>query len=249
MTAETQNMASSDGQRRSVVHSLLVVVSAFAVGIGLGIPGTLVMGALGFSLEPPSLWVLAATSVLQYVGFIAVVAGYLRYTDADGLVRVSVPTLRDVGWMGVGLVGLFVAVYLVGIVITVVGAEQAENAVITQGQQNPDLFLLMIPITILFVATGEELVFRGVVQGLFRRSYGSVPGLVLASVAFGAVHYVALAGSGKLTYIVVTILLGLVLGAIYERTENILVPIVVHGLYNAILFAGQWIVAVEGIAT
>lgn len=105
----------------------------------------------------------------------------------------------------------------------------------------------MIPITVLFVGPGEELLFRGVIPGLFRRAYGPVPAIVIASGLFDVAHYAALAGSDKRTYIVVTILLGLLLGGLYEQTDNVLVPIVVHGIYNAILFAGQWAVAVNDI--
>lgn len=235
-------------QVRALSHGLLVIVSAFVAGLGLGIPVLFGMALLGFSVDPPSTEVMTATTIAQYVGFVAVVVGYLSLIDAGDLVRFRVPTARDVLWMGAGLVGLFAAVYLVGVVITVIGADQAENAVVTQGQQNPRLFLVMIPITVLFVAPGEELVFRGIVQGLFRRTYGPAPAVLLASVLFGVVHYVALAGSGKLTYIAVAILLGLILGALYERTGNVLVPIVVHGVYNAILFAAQWTVAVNGLS-
>lgn len=247
MFSDVVKRASSKTRRQSFTHSLLVIVLAFVVGIGLGIPGTLIMAILGFSLSPPSTWVLAATSVLQYVGFLLVVGGYLWYTDTNGLIRVRFPTLRDIIWMVGGLVGLFVAVYLMRIVITVIGAEQAQNTVVTQGVENPELFLLMIPITILFVGPGEELVFRGVVQGLFRSAFGAVPAILLASICFGFAHYIALTGSGKLTYIVVSIVLGVVLGAIYERTGNIVVPIVIHGLYNALLFAGQWVIAVNDL--
>ncbi|GAB7011103.1 CPBP family intramembrane glutamic endopeptidase [Halorubrum trueperi] len=241
------NRVSVEKQARVLAHALIVIVLAFALGIGLGIPVTLGMALMGFSLSPPSTAVLAATSITQYLGFIAVVGAYLRVTDVGDLVRVRMPTLRDIAWIVTGLVGLFVAVYLVGIVITAIGAEQAQNTVVTMGQRNPELFLVMIPITLLFVGPGEELVFRGVVQGLFRRAYGAVPAIVIASCLFGVAHYAALAGSGKLTYIVVTILLGLILGGLYERTGNVLVPIVVHGIYNAILFAGQWAVAVNDI--
>ncbi|EMA12966.1 CPBP family intramembrane glutamic endopeptidase [Haloarcula marismortui] len=241
------NRVSVEKQARVLAHAVFIIVAAFVVGIGLGIPVTLGMVLLGYTLTPPSIEVLAATSIAQYVGFIAVVGAYLRVTDVGDLVRVRMPTLRDVALMVAGLVGLFVAVYLLGIVITALGADQAQNTVVTMGQQNPELFLVMIPITVLFVGPGEELVFRGVVQGLFYRAYGAVPAIVIASGLFGIAHYAALAGSGKLTYIVVTILLGLILGGLYERTNNILVPIVVHGIYNAILFAGQWVLAVNDI--
>jgi len=232
---------------RPFAHSLLVVILAFGLGVGLGILGALVMALLGFTVSPPSTWVIAVTSSLQYVGFMFIVVAYLAYTDVPDLVRSRLPSFEDAVWIVAGLIGLFVAVSLVGVLVTVLGADQAENTVVALGQEDPDLFLLMIPITILFVAPGEELVFRGLVQGLFRRAYGVVPAIAIASVFFGVVHYVALAGSGKLTYILVATLLGVFLGAIYERTENILVPIVVHGLYNAILFAGQWYVTVNDI--
>lgn len=247
MTSGVSAPTSAEGRLRALAHSLLVVVSAFGVGIVLGIPGTFALALLGFSLSPPSVWVMAVTSALQYVGFMAVVEGYRRYAGAEGLVRIGVPTLRDVLWMAAGLVGLFVSVAVVSVVITAIGAEQAQNTVVTQGRRNPTLFLVMVPIALLFIGPGEEVVFRGVVQGLLARAYGTVPAIFLASVLFGIAHYAALAGSGKLTYIAVTILLGLVLGGIYEWTDNIVVPSVVHGVYNAILFASQWFAAVNDV--
>jgi membrane protease YdiL (CAAX protease family) len=37
-----------------------------------------------------------------------------------------------------------------------------------------------------------------------------------------------------------------VLGGLYEHTKNLVVPIVAHGLYNATLFAIQWVNATGG---
>ena len=241
------NLAPLHVQIRSFSHSVLLVALAFVIGAGLAIPGMLLVGLLGFSLSPPSLEVIVTNSILQYVGFFVVVWGYIAYTDSETLIRVRRPTLRDLIWTVTGLVGVFAAVSVASIVVSVIGADQAQNSVVSLGQENPDLFLLMIPITLLFVAPGEELLFRGVVLGLFRRSTGTVPAIVISSVMFGVVHYIALAGSGKLTYIGVTILLGLLLAGVYELTNNILVPIIVHGIYNAILFASQWAIAVNDI--
>lgn len=91
------------------------------------------MVLLDYRLTPPLTEMLAVTSIAQYVGFMAVVGAYLRITDVANLVRVRIPTLRDIAWMGTGLVGLFVAAYLVGIVITAIGADQAQNTVVTMG--------------------------------------------------------------------------------------------------------------------
>jgi membrane protease YdiL (CAAX protease family) len=86
------------------------------------------------------------------------------------------------------------------------------------------------------------------VQGLFRRAYGVKLGLVIASLLFGVVHYVALAGTGsRLVYIVVAGILGLVLGALYEKTQNLIVPIIVHGAYNTVIFYTAYVAATGGI--
>lgn len=99
----------------------------------------------------------------------------------------------------------------------------------------------MVPISLLLVAPGEELIFRGVVQGLFRRAYGPVPAILITSALFGVAHYLALSGSGKLVYVAVAAILGLVLGTVYELSDNLVVPTLAHGVWNSYLFLGQWV--------
>jgi membrane protease YdiL (CAAX protease family) len=41
--------------------------------------------------------------------------------------------------------------------------------------------------------------------------------------------------------------LGIVLGTVYELSGNIVVPSVIHGVYNAILFFGNWYIETQGI--
>jgi membrane protease YdiL (CAAX protease family) len=73
---------------------------------------------------------------------------------------------------------------------------------------------------------GEELLFRGVVQaGLIELSSPAI-GLVVASILFGAAHAVSMA------YWALATLMGLYLGLLYHWTGNLLVPILVHALYD-----------------
>jgi hypothetical protein len=116
--------------------------------------------------------------------------------------------------------------------------------VVVTGQQDPRFFLYMIPVSLLFVGPFEELVFRGVVQGVFRRRYGGAVAIGAAATLFGVAHLVALTGSGsRVSYLAVAAILGLVLGYVYERTENLAVPAVIHGGYNALLFSVQYVAA------
>lgn len=73
---------------------------------------------------------------------------------------------------------------------------------------------------------GEELLFRGVIQARLVEFGGPVAGLVLASLIFGLAHYVTSA------YFVAASLMGLYLGALYQFSGNLLVPSLVHALYD-----------------
>lgn len=233
----------------AILHSVLIVIAAFLGGILLALLGGFAALETGFAAGQESTEFFLTTSVLQFVGFGIVVWAYLDSRAQWDLIRLSWPSLRDVAWIVLGFIGLYAGVFAISIVIQLLGQQTAENAVVTQGRENPVLFLYMIPVTIFFVAPAEEFLFRGVVQGLFRRAYGSIVAVIAASAMFGVVHWIALTGGGKLTYIAVAAVLGVVLGAVYERTKNIIVPIGIHGLWNAFLFALQYLIATGQIPT
>lgn len=238
---------------RSSIHSLAVIAAAFVVAglassLGVSLTGVESLDALQ---KDPSTY--AAVNGLGFVGFGLAGLAYVALRQERDLLRASVPSLRDVGWMIAGLGLLFVAgiaavtalSIVVAVVETVVGTsvELGQNEIVRQGQETPRLFLYMIPIAIFLVGPAEEIVFRGVVQGLLVRAFGVVPGIGVASVLFGVGHYFAISVGSAWTYIFVATALGLVLGALYEHTDNLVVPAVVHGLWNAFLFAGQYYVA------
>ena len=77
---------------------------------------------------------------------------------------------------------------------------------------------------------GEELLFRGLLQAGMTR-WLDVPhaawiALIAASIVFGLAHMVSM------TYAVIAALIGAYLGAIMLVTNNVLTPIVAHGLYD-----------------
>lgn len=252
MASEYYRAADTETRVRSVTHSFGLIIAALLLATLCVSVASAVAMAAGFSVEsmaslPPVPY--AALTAAQFVGFLLAGFAYLWWRDTD-LFDFGFPSLRGLAW----IVGGFVALYGLNLVVSVAfqwfGVEVATNRVVEQGQQDPTRFLLLIPVTILFVAPAEELLYRGIIQGLFRRAYGVVPGVVFASLLFGFGHWLALigSGSGKVSYVVMAALLGLVLGALYEFSENLLVPIAVHGLYNALLFVGQYLVAIGAVS-
>ncbi|WP_136600794.1 CPBP family intramembrane glutamic endopeptidase [Salinigranum halophilum] len=235
-------MSVSTGEASSPLRSVGVAVAVAVVGIVVGT--ALVLGSLtaiqasGVRVTPLG-FIVASLVLLQGVAFGGVALGYLRYR---GLTRdylgVRVPSLPEVGAVVVGYV-VAIGVAITGaIIVSVAGVQAGSNQAAELGAENPEVLLLLIPASILIIGPGEELLFRGVVQNRLRETFDAVPGIVIASAIFAAIHFVALSGGAgaRLVSIVVLFFPSLVFGAVYEFSKNLVVPALVHGIYNATLF-------------
>jgi len=238
----------------SVVRALAVVAGAFLLaGVFASLSAALLGVEVPVEAGSTSTVLYAAVNAISFVGFILAGVAYLRVRDDRSLVYLHRPRPSDLGWALVGLVGILlgslvmsgVVQLLSGLAETLFGVtvESGQNSIITQGRENPVLFLYMVPVALFFVGPAEELVFRGVVQGLFRRAFGVVPGVVFASLLFGFGHYLAISSGSAWTYVLTASALGLVLGAVYEYTESLVVPALAHGCWNAGLFVVNYYVA------
>ena len=77
----------------------------------------------------------------------------------------------------------------------------------------------------------EELLFRGLIYRLARRTWGPWPAALVSSLLFGLVH-------GEPWFLFGLIGLGLVFAYLYETTGSLLAPVIAHALYNGFaLFA------------
>jgi membrane protease YdiL (CAAX protease family) len=83
----------------------------------------------------------------------------------------------------------------------------------------------VLPLALIAAPIFEEFIFRGIVFGGLRRSFGLVPA-ALASAAIFAVMHPALS-------IAPVFLLGVVAALVYERSRSLLAPMLTHAAYNA----------------
>ena len=226
-----------------------VVALAVAVGLGLLAYGggnvlalwvVLLLGSLGIEFTP-RIMIIVSVFTIQLVAFVGVSIAYLRYrnyTLAD--IGVTLPSLE--GWIaiGVGFISVLVLWFLAAVATFIIslrfGIEQPTQDLIRMGQQDPTIFIMMAILSVLIVGPAEELLFRGIIQTRLRETYGVVSGLTLATALFALIHLPGFSESGLIPALLGVFglfVVGSVLAISYEYTGNLIVPAVIHGLFNA----------------
>lgn len=218
---------------RAVLASIGLTALAFVLSIVGGL--VLVVPVLLFGLDFESLPVLVALTAVGQVGFLLV--GYVYARLASVRVRLSVPTRRDFGYVLGGTVGALALAVGLSLLLAALGLTPGsviEDAVTAQ----PRLLLALAALSLVLVAPAEEFLFRGVIQTRLRRAFGPVGAVAGASLLFGSLHltnYVGTFGPVVAGALLITSV-GAVFGVLYERTGNLVVPILTHGIYNVVLF-------------
>jgi membrane protease YdiL (CAAX protease family) len=84
-----------------------------------------------------------------------------------------------------------------------------------------DIFLISA-----LAGIGEEALFRGVLQTFVAEHWGLYAGIGVASLVFGGLHAISS------SYVVYVTFAGLYLGVIFWQFDNLIVPMLVHTVYN-----------------
>lgn len=223
---------------RAVGVALLLAVVGVGGGGALSLGASFALSNVGVSL-PPVVVIVLLLGLMQVVGLGGTALAYVRYRGVTDYVRVRLPNIRDALLAVAGYVAALGGVILVGVVVQAVGVEAGSNQISEVAADVPIILLVLIPASFLIIGPFEELLFRGVVQTRLRESFGPAPGIVLASLLFAAVHVVALSGglSARLVTIGILFLPSLAMGIAYELSDNLAVPVFIHGAYDATLFS------------
>ncbi|MDB6065304.1 MAG: abortive infection protein [Pedosphaera sp.] len=87
--------------------------------------------------------------------------------------------------------------------------------------------------TIVLAPVAEEILFRGILYATIKQCGYPRAALWCSAIAFSAMH-------GNLPIFLPLTLLGLIFALLYERTDNLLTPIIAHATFNAINVAGLY---------
>lgn len=211
----------------AVAGSILSILTTIPVFLLLEPGSELALSPIGF----------AALFVASYVGYALAAVAYLRWSGRGfEYLDVELPDVRDLLFVLVGIVGVFAAVIVLGVLISLLDTPSTPHNLFEPGM-NPRVLLVLIPLVLFVNAPVEELVFRNIVQKRLAESFTDAGAIVLASVIFGVVHLPAYynpdlrATAVSLGLVTVA---SLVFGTVYAKTDNVLVPSAVHGIYNAV---------------
>ncbi len=227
-----------------------------AVGIGtvVGLAGLVSMilwqfilllgglSVLGRELAETELIAVSALSLGLGMGSVAFL--YLRGSSrGPAFIDLKWPSLSDVGWIIGGTVGVFVALIGISLLMQALGTPMPEHGIVEVAMEgDPFILLLLVPASLLIIGPGEELLFRNIIQKSLYDHFSRPASVFVASLLFGLAHFPAYGGSpDSIGPMLIIFALSLLLGAVYARTENILVPAVIHGLYNAIQFLSLYV--------
>ena len=167
---------------------------------------------------------------------------YIRVRPVDMSYALRWPTLRDAAWILGGVILSVVVAVLVEIVVIPFGDGGATTISAAASVSNPlVIYSIFLVGNLIFIAPIEEFLYRGVIQGRLRESFGAVTAIAITSIGFALGHIPSywFGGSDLVSVSVVGALVGIaaagfVFGAIYERTESLLIVSIIHGLLNSI---------------
>ena len=247
----------ADGPERTGRSTGVAVATALLLGV-LGPVIALASGVAILAIDSVTGGLSLAASVVlslilgQYVAFGGLAIAYLAWRgfDREGIVSylgVRVPSLKEVGIVLGGWVVILILILAVSTVVQALGTETASNQSAELAMGNPAIIPLFIAASFLVIGPCEEILYRGVVQGRLRESLPAAPSIALSAAIFAAIHVMALTGglSARLTTIGILFVPSLVFGAVYEYTENLVVPALLHGLHNAVLFTALYVAVTQ----
>ncbi|MFO8109534.1 MAG: type II CAAX endopeptidase family protein [Thermoplasmata archaeon] len=217
--------------------TLLALVVSLVIGAVFLIP----LAALGYSLD--TTFALAVIVVLGQVGFLVVGYVYINRRNVKVSFEVSCP--EDIAYMIVGTFLVLITVAGLSLIISylyLIPDSVIEEATLV----NPTFLIFLAVLSVILVAPAGELLFRGTIQGRLREGFGPVPSIVVSSVLFGSLHLFNYTGGVLPVAMTVSVIvvIGCILGMLYERTDNLAVPILVHGIYNVVLLLSSYLAMV-----
>ena len=165
----------------------------------------------------------------------------ITWSEAFGLRRESIG--KCVLWALLGLIVVFVGVAVLGTAshrlfswlheqlhwAWLKPELQAPVQLLQQQRWPAHLLAVQAIVTILIAPVGEEILFRGILYTAIRQRGHPQAAVWASAVLFALIHF-------SPVNVLSLLFLAIVLTALYEKTKNLIAPILLHSAFNGIMF-------------
>ena len=161
---------------------------------------------------------------------------YLSLRLTFGL-RYGKPVFRSLGWRraGINLALVGVGGVALAVVFSLISAAIHTPKIPTPFDKligSPWSMALFAVMAVIVAPLFEELFFRGFIQPVFSRTFGTIAGILITAALFGSLHLFEYAYAWQ--YALFISLAGAVFGWLRARTNSIIPCTVMHGCFNAL---------------
>ncbi|MGZ4906917.1 MAG: CPBP family intramembrane glutamic endopeptidase [Halobacteriota archaeon] len=205
--------------------SLLLPPILIQVGV---IPSREALSLMSGGFTAWTFWLLNVSNIVSIVLIVAVVVAFYREPLSSlGLTTNKLP--RALLFGVAGFVVAFIAAAVVGFPVEqLFGADPTQQA-LSQTAVEPGLLPIVLISGAIIAPIAEEIVFRGYLYKAFRDRFKPGYAIILSAALFSLIH---LEWRAALQLFVI----GVVLAYVYEETGNLMAPITLHILNNAVSF-------------
>jgi membrane protease YdiL (CAAX protease family) len=199
-------------------------------------------------LTPTASSQLMMNYIALVLGAITIGLVYFRVSGKGiDYIDIHIPNKRQFAIIIGGTLALLIAFFAIGAGTSFFeGVESSEHSMqqtVSDGNIDPQFILLMIPMSFLVIGPSEEFIFRNLVQKRLYDDFTKKTAILIASIIFAIVHFPTYA-TGSLGAILVSLgsvfVFSVILGGAYALSGNLLIPAVMHGTYNATIFANWY---------
>jgi len=257
--SDTESGEEQDESRSGIRSKLRTLGVAFLLGttgysasILWTIPFREVTRAPGLALTTSSQ--LMMNYIALILGAVTIGLLYFRVSDKGiDYIDIHIPNKRQLAIIVGGTLALLIAFFAIGAGTSFFeGAEASEHSMqqtVSNGNIDPQFILLMIPISFLAIGPSEEFIFRNLVQKRLYEDFTKTASILIASIIFALIHFPTYA-TGAFSEILISLgsvfVFSVILGTAYAWTENLIIPAVMHGTYNAVIFTNWYTALAHG---
>lgn len=240
----TGAVAAPDAVSSGIVRTLLVLAGLIAATLVVNLAATLAtVTAVGSDVSEAGTFVV--TTVGSELAFLAVGAAYLWRRPSFDL-PIRAPTRSDLPFLLGGLLASFLAAGLsLAVTDTVVPALELSPGYAEYSPLDTltgPALAAAVGVSLLVIGPAEEFLFRGVIQGRLAETFDAGAAIGIGGAVFALFHVypVALLSPPPAALVHMAAyytLMGGIFGLVYHRTDTLVGPALVHGVFNAALFA------------